>query len=207
MQSSATGVILKFDIIADQNENFNYEYRSELRETNNFDYYPNNYTTQMYTMRFRVDSLPELYGPMTIFQRFNVEQNGPDLEVELTGKNQFSNAVSSQIQVINSFTDPYTRFRTNTVLQDGENELVVTVYTEVNGGYKVSLNGDTLHQMENVDTTPSVEGTWSQFGLYPHGLHDASNRQDQIDSGNGLFVFTYSYFSKVTHGFKLDLNT
>lgn len=204
MEGGSAGVTLQFDV--NDPGPYNYTYRSELREQNINVPIPGN-TTQIYHMQFRVNELPDIYGPITIFQRFNRDNDGPDIEVELTGKNQFSNAIPNDLQVV-AFSDG--RQRLGKFLKP-INDLMVIVYTHANNGaYKVSLNGETLAQGEGLNTSGSTAGTWSQFGLYPHGLHNSGNRQDQKNSGNTQVSFTYLNYSKTEYENRInfaDFNT
>lgn len=193
------GVQLAFDV-SDPGP-YDYTFRAELRERN-ITTYPRPGTTQVYRMRFDVDDLPDLYGPVTIFQRFSRFNDGPDIEVELTGANQFSNAVPGDLQVV-AFGD---RLRLGKFLK-AKNEMVVAIFNDAQGTYKVSLNGETLREETGLDTRASVLGSWTQFGLYPHGLHDAQNRADQRASGFTRAAFTYSSFSKLHVRGELDLGT
>lgn len=199
MLGTPDGVRLEFDV-ADPGP-FDYTFRSELRETNNSTY-PRPGTTQVYRMRLDVLELPDLYGPVTIFQRFSVFNDGPDLEVELTGANQFSNAVPGDLQVV-AFGN---RLRLGKFLK-AKNDLAVAIYNDANGGYRVSLNGEVLHEAEGLDTRASTQGSWTQFGLYPHGLHDTQNRADQIASGSTRAAFLYQSYSKLGVRGELDLQT
>ena len=191
------GVRLAFDVSSPGP--FDYTFRSELRETN-ISTYPRPGTTQVYRMRFNVESLPDLYGPVTIFQRFSRTNDGPDIEVELTGANQFSDAVPNDLQVV-AFGQ---RLRLGRMLQP-ENDLVVVIQNAEDGAYRVSLNGEVLHERFGIDTRASTQGSWAQFGLYPHGLHDASNRADQIASGSTSVAFQYGAFRKVHFDGRVDV--
>ncbi|MEM8924034.1 MAG: hypothetical protein AAGD35_11080 [Actinomycetota bacterium] len=180
------GLELAFDVgIAGP---LDYRYRAELRETTIDTPIPSG-TTQMYCIRFVVDELPDLYGPVEIFQRFDRAVDGPDLGVELTGANQFSNATPGDIQVV-AFDG---RHRTGVQLAETNTLMVVIHNHRSNGAYKVVLNGRVLRERSGIDTMGSSGGTWSQFGLYPHGMYgnDGSNRQDQIDSGRTRVQFEY----------------
>lgn len=199
MLGTPDGVRLAFDV-TDPGP-FDYTFRAELRETN-ITTYPKPGTTQVYRMRFDVLDLPDLYGPVTIFQRFSVANNGPDLEVELTGANQFFDAIPGDLQVV-AFGD---RLRLGKFLQP-KNELAVAIYNSAQGGYRVSLNGEVLYEASGLDTRAAPQGSWTQFGLYPHGLHDAQNRADQIASGFPSAAFRYESYSKLGVKGELDLAT
>lgn len=199
MSGGPNGVKLEFDV-ATHTGPFDYTFRSELRESDIISF-PAENTSQIYHARFSVDELPELCGPMTIFQRFNRDNDGPDIEVELTGKNQFGNAVANDLQIV-AFDEP--RLRLGKFLKP-QNDLKVALVTSSNGAYKVSLNGESLSQVSGLNTLPSPDGTWSQFGLYPHGLHDFDNRQDQLDTGETGFAFTYQSYSKTEFDNVIDL--
>ena len=171
-----------------------YNFRSEYRELD-ITSAPAQGTTQRYAMSFSVVDLPDLHAPLTIFQRFNREKNGPDLNVELTGVHQFSNAVSGDIQVI--AWDG--RIRTGKLLA-AQNELVVEVYNHnLLGAYRVTLNGQLVHEAENINTMPSTQGTWWQFGLYWHGIQDGTLRNHQYASGNTEVSFVYHWAQKATY--------
>ncbi len=164
----------------------NFEYRAELREKVIDQSIPAG-STQMYCMRFRVDELPPLYGPVEIFQRFDRAVDGPDIGIELTGANQFSNAVPNDIQVV--AWDG--RHRTGSQLVEINTLMVVVHNHPTDGAYKVMLNDSLLRERSGIDTTGSPGGSWSQFGLYPHGLYENPNRRDQIDSGRTSARFEY----------------
>lgn len=200
MQGGSEGVRLAIDV--NDPGPYNYTYRSELREQNINVPVPAN-TSQVYHMQFEVNELPDLFGPVTIFQRFNRDNDGPDIEVELTGKNQFSNAVPNDLQVVAFNTG---RQRLGKFLKP-INDLKVIIYTSRNGKYKVSLNGETLSQGEGINTLGASAGTWSQFGIYPHGLHDERNRQDQKNSGNTQVSFTYYSYSKTEYEYEVNLES
>ena len=193
MRWGSDGVELTIDL-ADPAATDN-RYRAELRETVIDQPIPVG-TTQAYCMRFRVNELPDLYGPVKIFQRFNRDLDGPDIGVELTGANQFRDAVPNDLQVV--AWDG--RHRIGRRL-DAVNTLLVVVHNHpTDGAYKVVLNGSTLRQRTGVDTVGAEAGGWSQFGLYPHGLYDddGPNRQNQIDSGRTRVRFEYRDFT-ITH--------
>lgn len=199
MQSTSEGVRLTFDVGNDPGP-FNVTYRSELREQN-INTYPASGTSTVYHARFTVEDLPDLYGPVTIFQRFNRDNDGPDIEVELTGANQFSNAVPSDLQVV-----AFGRRKRLGKFLKPINDLKIIIYSGGNTGkYKVSLNGETLDERDGVNTLGSTQGTWSQFGLYPHGLHNSANRQDQINSGNTKVSFVYHDYTKTTYNYEVNL--
>ncbi len=190
MQWGAEGVELTVDV-ADPAATNN-RFRAELRETRIDEPIPAG-TTQAYCMRFRVDELPDLYGPVLIFQRFNRDLDRPDIGVELTGANQFSNAVPNDIQVV-SWDG---RHRIGQRLA-AVNTLMVVVYNHrTNGSYKVVLNGRTLKEGSGLNTIGADAGGWSQFGLYPHGLYtdDIPNRPEQIESGRTKLQFEYRDFT------------
>ncbi|MGH1489779.1 MAG: hypothetical protein ACRBK7_10345 [Acidimicrobiales bacterium] len=191
MRWGEQGVELSFDVGVPGP--LDYTFRAELRSTVIDQPIPIG-STQMYCMRFTVDELPDLYGPVTIFQRFNRDNDGPDIEVELTGANQFSNAVPNDIQVV-AWDD--VRHRTGVQLA-AINTLMVVVYNhQTNGAYKVVLNGQVLYEASGVGTNGSTDGSWPQFGLYPHGLHENPNRQDQIDSGHTSAQLEYADYNVV----------
>ncbi len=188
MRWGGEGLELEFDVGIPGP--LDYRYRSEMRETQIDVPIPAG-TTQAYCMRFTVEELPDLHGPVEIFQRFNRDIDGPDIGVELTGANQFSNAVPNDIQVV-AFDG---RHRMGVQL-DRVNTLMVVVYNHgTNGAYKVVLNGQTLRQAGGLDTIGSPAGGWGQFGLYPHGLYEGENRRDQIDSGRTMVRFEYADFT------------
>ncbi|MEM6802865.1 MAG: hypothetical protein AAF696_15755, partial [Bacteroidota bacterium] len=199
MEGGEDGVKLSIDV--NDPGPYNYTYRSELREQN-INTFPQTNTSQVYRMKFRVDELPDLFGPITIFQRFNRDNDGPDIEVELTGKNQFSNAVANDLQVV-AFNRP--RQRLGKFLKE-VNDLMIVIYTSSNGKYKISLNGETLSQAEGINTLPATDGTWTQFGIYPHGLHSDRNRQDQRNSGNTKVSFTYESYAKTVYEYEVNLD-
>lgn len=133
-------------------------------------------------MRFDVMELPDLYGPVMIFQRFNRDLDGPDISMALTGVSQFSDAVANDLQVV-AFGS---RNRIGDML-DGSNTLLVVVHNHAtDGSYKVVLNGRVLDEKSGIDTIGSPDGGWVQFGLYPHGFYgtDRADRSkaDQIAS-------------------------
>jgi protocatechuate 3,4-dioxygenase beta subunit len=195
MFAAPGGLGLAVDVGIDQPLDFTY--RAELRETLIDQPIPAG-STQAYCMRFRVDELPDLYGPVTVFQRFNRDIDGPDIELELTGANQFSNATPNELQVV--AWDG--RHRITGVQLAEYNTVLVAVHNDgVQGAYKVVLNGTTIRQGSGLDTVGSPDGGWSQFGIYPHGLHDDSgtNRQDQIDSGFTRIAIDYADFTLVDY--------
>lgn len=170
----------------------NNRYRAEMRESVIDQPIPAG-STQAYCMRFRVDELPDLYGPVHIFQRFNRNLDGPDIGVELTGANQFSNAVPNDIQVV--AWDGRNRIGAQLATI---NTLMVVVHNHAtNGSYKVILNERVLRERSGLNTVGAAAGGWSQFGIYPHGLYDddGSNRQDQLDSGRTVIRFQYRDFA------------
>lgn len=185
MRWGENGIELAVDIGIDGP--IDYMYRAELREQRINEPIPAG-TTQMYCARFNVESLPDLYGPVKIFQRFNRDYDGSDIGLELTGANQFYDAVANDIQVVTKFDN--VRYRTGTQLDEIDtNTLMVVVHNHASrGAFKVVLNGNVLREAYGLNTIGSDDGTWSQFGIYPHGLYenDGDNRQQQIDSG-----FTY----------------
>ncbi len=191
MRWGGAGVELAFDIgIPGPIDN---RYRAELRETLIDQPIPAG-TTQAYCMRFGVDELPDLYGPVTIFQRFNRDLDAPDIALELTGANQFSDAVPNEIQVV-AFDG---RHRIRGVQLAEVNTLLVVVYNDGDqGAYRVVLNGQVIREGSGLDTIGSPDGGWAQFGLYPHGLYDSDgpNRQDQIDSGRTRVQIEYLDFA------------
>ena len=190
MRWGADGVELSVDIADDRATNN--RYRAELRETRIDQPIPVG-STQAYCMRFRVDALPDLYGPVHIFQRFNRDIDGPDIGVELTGANQFSNAVPNDIQVVGWDG----RHRIGRQLEAVNTLMVVVFNHATNGSYKVVLNGQTLRAGSGLNTVGAAGGGWSQFGLYPHGLYDddGSNRSDQLASGRTRVQFEYRDFA------------
>ncbi|MEM7339789.1 MAG: hypothetical protein AAF467_14140 [Actinomycetota bacterium] len=195
MSWGADGLELAVDVgIAGPLDN---RYRAELRERT-IDQPIASGTTQMYCMRFRVGELPDLYGPIEIFQRFDRAVDGPDLGVELTGANQFSDAVPGDIQVV-AFDG---RHRTGVQLASTNTLMVVIHNHPSSGSYKVVLNGRLLRERSGINTMGSPGGTWSQFGIYPHGLYDddGPNRQDQIDSGRTVVRFEYVDYEIVDYG-------
>ena len=179
-----------------QGSDHNYNFRSEYRELD-ITTYPARGTTQRYVVNFSVVDMPEIHAPLTIFQRFNRNGDGPDLNVELTGVHQFSNAISGDIQII--AWDG--RIRTGKFLAD-RNDLVVEVYNhESLGRYRVTLNGELVHEMENLNTMPSTQGTWWQFGLYWHGIQDATLRTYQNASGNTRVAIVAHYAQKASYDY------
>lgn len=191
MQWGERGVELAFDIGIDGP--LDNRYRAELRETVIDQPIPVG-TTQAYCMRFEVTELPDLYGPVTIFQRFNRDNDGPDIGIELTGANQFSDAVPNELQVV-AFDG---RHRIRGVELEAVNTLLVAVHNDGGqGAYRVVLNGRILRDVSGLDTVGSPDGGWAQFGLYPHGLYDndGPNRQDQIDSGRTRVEIEYLDFA------------
>ena len=190
------GHILSVDVAGPTSEGSErtHNFRTEYRELD-IQAYPLEGTTQRYVMRFSIVDLPVLHAPLTIFQRFNRDLDGPDVSVELTGKHQFYDAVSGDIQVI-SFGK---RIRTGQQLAK-QNTLIVLIYNhEEEGAYQVSLNGQLLHQEENINTMPSPRGTWWQFGLYWHGIQDSELREKQIISGQTQLSFIYHYAEKMSY--------
>ncbi len=173
-----------------------FRYRAEVRESIIDQPIPAG-TTQAYCMRFRVDELPDLYGPITIFQRFYRPNDRPDISMEMTGANQFSNAVPNELQVV--AWDG--RHRIDDAHLAEYNTLLVVVYNHASqGAYKVVLNGRVLKEGSGLDTVGIASaGKWSQFGLYPHGLYRDPNRQDQIDSGHTRVAIEYADFTLVDY--------
>ena len=137
MSATPDGLKLSLDAMKGP---FDYTFRAEIREEN-INTYPPPQTSQIYRVQFQLDELPELYGPMIIFQRFNRDLDEPDIAVELSGANQFRDGISNEIQVV-AFGS---RMRLGKFLKP-INDLMIVIYNGANGAgkYKVSLNGETL---------------------------------------------------------------
>lgn len=127
--------------------------------------------TQIYEFEFEVDDLPQLSGPVTIFQRFNKGKDGPDLDVELKGDSQWPSEkdLENGSVVIKAFGQDWVK--TGQVL-GSYNHLVVAVYSHADGYFKVSLNGHTLAEGP-ANTTPDETYSGPQFGVYNHGGTEA----------------------------------
>ncbi len=198
------GLRLRFDA-ADQpaeGDWTNPQKRSEMR-TAVIDVPPVEGSTVAYCMYFDVDH-PDLYGPATIFQTFSRELDRPSIGIELTGLNQFHDAVANEIQVV--AVDGRHRISGALLDQNGPNALQVVVYYGPGntGAYQVSLNGAVLRATNGV-AMMSDEGIWWQFGLYLHGLgqdpatDDKHRRRDQLASGQTAFESTYRMVERVVY--------
>ncbi len=198
------GLRLRFDV-ADQPSSgtwTNDQSRSEMR-TSTIDVPPVEGSTVAYCMYFDADH-SDLYGPATIFQAFSRELDGPALNIELTGLNQFSNAVANEIQVV-AYGQRHrisgAQLRTN-----GSNALQVVIHygSGSSGSYQASLNGRKLHGATGLHTM-SEQGVWWQYGLYLHGLKsdpatdDRHRRRDQLASGETFFESTYRLVERVVY--------
>lgn len=118
-------------------------------------------TTQIYDLRFDIDKMPTLTGPITIFQRFNSSIERPDLEVEMAGPDQFPNVDPNTVVVFafrGEWVHPNIPF-----LQT--NRLVVAIENAEAGQYKVILNGNTIVD-ETADTRSAAKYIGPQFGIY-----------------------------------------
>ena len=189
MSSVPDGVKLSLDALKGP---FDHTFRAEVREED-INTYPEPKTSQVYRMQFQLDQLPDLHGPMIIFQRFNRDLDEPDIALELTGAKQFRDATPNEIQVV-AFGS---RIRVGKFLKP-KNDLMVIIYNDANGAgkYKVSLNGETLIERTGIRTLASTNGSWTQFGLYFHGMKDATNRSNQVNSGYSKVSFTYYNYEK-----------
>ncbi len=120
--------------------------------------------TRVYEYIWDVDLLPELTGPVTIFQRFNKGNDGPDMDIELAGEGQFNDAPNGTV-IIHGFNSGWVRTQKDL---NARNHLLIAIYSESSGHYKISLNGETL--LEN-DAYTIADTTYSgqQFGIYNHG--------------------------------------
>ena len=198
------GLRLRFDVAAQPSTGAwtNDQSRSEMR-TARIDLAPIEGSTVAYCMYFDADH-PDLYGPTTIFQAFSRELDGPALNVELTGLNQFSNAVANEIQVV-AYGERH-RISGAQLRDDGPNALQVVIHygSGSGGAYQVSLNGRVLRRASGLDTM-SDQGIWWQYGLYLHGLKgdpatdDRHRRRDQLASGGTLFESTYRRVERVVY--------
>ncbi len=198
------GLRIRFDV-ADQPASgdwTNAQSRSEMREQQ-IDVAPVLGSTVAYCMSFTADH-PDVYGPITIFQAFSRASDGPMLGIEMTGVNQFGDAVPNELQVVS--VDG--RHRISDAQLDrsgGTNNLLVVVHYGAggDGSYLASLNGRTLRMASGLDTW-SDQGVWWQFGLYAHGMktgsgQDLTNRQGQLSSGATRFESTYRMVERVTY--------
>ena len=199
MTAVPEGVKLGVDVMRGP---FDHTFRAELREEN-INTYPAPRTSQVYHVQFEIDQLPDLHGPMIIFQRFNRDLDAPDIAIELTGAHQFRDGVPNEIQVV-AFGS---RMRMGRFLKP-KNDLLIVIYNEGNGlgKYKVSLNGETLVERTGIRTLASTNGSWTQFGLYPHGMKDDVNRNNQINSGYTQFSFIFYNYEKQSINGEVDLN-
>ena len=197
MQAHEKGVRLTVDAGVGP---FDAEIRAELRESN-IDTYPEEGTSQIYHSRFHILELPKLYAPLAVFQRFNRDNDGPDIELELTGSEQFSDAVPNELQVV-AFGK---RIRLPGKFLKEINDLKVAIYNSSKGYYKVSLNGETLAEGE-ADTRPSKDGTWTQFGIYPHGWQDEALRNKQVESDYDVVSGVWEFYSKESEEGKIDFS-
>lgn len=118
-------------------------------------------TTQIYDLRFEIDEMPILSGPITIFQRFNKDRDGPDLEVEMAGPKQFRN-VDPNTVVVHAFGGEWVR---PNIPFMKTNRLVVAIENAAAGRYKVILNGRTIVD-DTADTRSSAKYIGPQFGIY-----------------------------------------
>jgi hypothetical protein len=127
--------------------------------------------TQIYEFEFEVDDLPQLSGPVTIFQRFNKGKNGPDLDIELKGDSQWPSdrSLDNGSVLIRAFGQDWVK---TGHLLGSFNHLVVAIYSHADGYFKVSLNGHTLAEGP-ADTTPDDTYSGPQFGIYNHGGTEA----------------------------------
>lgn len=196
MVSTATGTRLSID--AASAGPYNWMFRSELREQDNQSS-PAPGSTQVYRLRFAVEQLPTLYGPVTIFQRFSTLNDGPDIEVELTRVGQLAGVGPNIVQVV----DDDDRIATGVMLA-AENDLVVMIHNDVNGKYRVLLNGQILFEKTDYDTLAAPTGSWVQFGLYPHGFQNATQRANQVASGQSVLSFMVRSFEKWSFPFELQ---
>lgn len=198
------GLRLRFDV-ADQPASgdwSNDQARSEIR-TQQIDVAPVLGSTVAYCMEFTANH-PDVHGPTTIFQAFSRAEDGPLLGIEMTGVNQFSNAVANELQVVT--VDGRHRISNAQLRRDGQlNTLLVVLHydTSGRGSYLVSLNGRTLRSASGLSTY-SNQGVWWQFGLYAHGMksgygQDLENRQGQLASGATLFESTYRTVERVVY--------
>ncbi|MEZ4705116.1 MAG: hypothetical protein R3A11_08040 [Bdellovibrionota bacterium] len=193
-----------------------YWFRAELREVAAYQNksYPTNGQSFVYRAKF-THEMPDLYGPVTIFQQFNPDLLGgagaPDFEVEMTGANQFSNAVPNELQVVAYGTRHRISgafFNNKSVNGSlGKNELMVYIHFAQVGEYAVWVNGQRIIYEQGVDTRASTNGTWMQTGIYPHGLHKNPNYSDQINlSSSTLLKSTYFLYEKFYYDSALDVN-
>jgi hypothetical protein len=136
--------------------------RAELRE-DPLSTVPTGFT-HVYEYIWDRDLLPHLDGPVTIFQRFHKGNDGPDIDIELAGEGQFYDAPNGTV-LIDGFNGGWTRTRKELQLR---NHLLVAIYSDSLGHYKISLNGESI--IEN-DAYTIADTTYSgqQFGIYNHG--------------------------------------
>ena len=198
------GLRLRFDV-ADQpatGDWTNAQSRSEMR-VQQIDVAPTLGSTVAYCMTFIADH-PNIFGPTTIFQAFSRELDEPLLGIELTGINQFYDAVANELQVV-SVDGRHRIANAQLDRSGGINNLLVVLHYDVEnkGSYLVSLNGRTLRSSSGISTWSS-QGVWWQFGLYAHGMKDGSgrgfeSRQEQLASGSTRLTSTYQSVERVVY--------
>jgi hypothetical protein len=121
--------------------------------------------TRVYEYIWDVDLLPYLTGPIGIWQRFHDGNDGPDIHLELAGEGQFSDAPNGTV-IFNGFNSGW--IRTQKELKD-RNHLLVAIYSEEDGHYKVSLNGETLIENDAYTIADTSSYSGQQFGVYNFG--------------------------------------
>ncbi len=124
--------------------------------------------TQVYEYIFEIDTLPHLTGPVTIWQRFHKGLDAPDLDIELKGDGQWPSdtALQNGSVLVKAFGQWWKTY----LLPKEINHLKVAVYSHQNGQYKVSLNGITIAEDSNLNTTPDTnQYSGPQWGVYNHG--------------------------------------
>ncbi|MCB1198206.1 MAG: heparin lyase I family protein, partial [Deltaproteobacteria bacterium] len=217
MTSVSGGVLLSYDTNQGNTSlPLDYTYRAEVREVAAYlnKAYPADGSSFVYRVQF-TQNFPDLYGPVTVFQQFDPDlKNGagaPALGIEMTGVNQFSNAVPNEIQVPAYGTRHRIQgaFFHNKAKQgsNGKNEMVIYIHFDVSGEYAVWVNGQKLIHQTGIDTRASRNGTWAQTGIYPHGFKTDPNYSDQIAlSSSTLLQATYHLYEKYYYSSAVNID-
>ncbi len=139
-------------------------YRSEIREDPQGA--PLAGSTDIYCMRFELNDMPDPidHAAVTIFQLFRQNLDGPELDIELTATNQFSQVAANTIAI---YAEGVGWISSQLKLK-AINDLVIAVEHKTGGSYKVSFNGITLAQGAG-NFHPDSDYTGPQFGIYNHG--------------------------------------